>query len=73
MEETWKAKKTGHEVEWMAKLATGQVEPDEVGGVQVADGGLVETNQGRGTQSMVVSRVTGSGARTARKALDLMT
>ena len=37
--------KAGHEVEWMAKLATGQVEPDEVGGDQVANGRLVETNE----------------------------
>ena len=32
LEEAQKAKKAGHEVEWMAKLATGQVEPDEVRG-----------------------------------------
>ena len=36
----------------MAKLATGQVEPDEVGGGQVADGGLVETNEGGDAQSV---------------------
>ena len=41
LEEARKAKKARYEVEWMAKLATGQMEPDEVGGVQIADGGLV--------------------------------
>jgi len=52
LEEARKAKKAGHEVEWMAKLATGQVEPDEVGGGQVADGGLVEINEGGDAQSI---------------------
>jgi len=52
LEEARKAKKAGHEVEWMAKLATGQVKPDEVGGGQVADGGLVETNEGGDAQSV---------------------
>jgi len=52
LEEERKAKKAGHKVEWMAKLATGQVESDEVGGGQVADGGLVETNEGGDAQSL---------------------
>ena len=50
LEEARKAKKAGHEVEWMAKLATGQVEPNGVGGSQVANGGLVEINEGRDAQ-----------------------
>ena len=55
LEEAWKAKKAGHEVEWMANLMTGQMEPDEVGSSQVVDGGLVETNEGAGVQSMAVN------------------
>ena len=35
LEQARKAKKASNELEWMAKLATGQVEPDEVGGRQV--------------------------------------
>ena len=54
LEEAQKAKKAGHEVEWMAKLATGQVEPDEVRGGQVADGELVETDEVGGTPSVAV-------------------
>ena len=46
--EALKAKKASHEVEWMAKMATGQVEPDEVGGAQVGDGRLVETDEVEG-------------------------
>ena len=38
----------------MAKLVTGQMEPDDVGGGQVVDGELVETNDGGGAQSIVV-------------------
>ena len=52
LEEARKVKKAGHKVEWMAKLATRPVEPDEVGGGQVANGGLVETNEGGDTQSV---------------------
>ena len=56
LDQARKAKKAGHEVEWMAKLGTGQVEADEVGAGQVADGdsGLVETNEGGGAQSVAV-------------------
>jgi len=54
LEEAWKTKKAGHEVEWMAKLATGQVEPDEVRGGQVADGELVETDEVGGALSVAV-------------------
>ena len=54
LEEAQTVKKARHEVEWMAKLVTGQMEPDDVGGGQVVDGELVETNDGGGAQSMVV-------------------
>ena len=54
LEEARKVKKAGHEVKWMAKLATGQVEPDEVEGSQVADGGLMDRNEGGGAQSVAV-------------------
>ena len=54
LEEARKVKKAGHEVKWMAKLATEQVEPDEVEGSQVANGGLMDRNEGGGTQSVAV-------------------
>ena len=54
MEEARKVKKAGHEVEWMAKMATGQVKPDEVGGAQVGDGRLVERDEVRGIPSAAV-------------------
>jgi len=54
LEEAWKVKKAGHEVEWMAKIVTGQVEPDEVGGAQVGDGGLVEMDDVGGAPSVAV-------------------
>jgi len=54
LKEARKVKKAGHEVEWMAKMATGQVEPDEVRGAQVGDGGLMETDDIGGTPSVAV-------------------
>jgi len=51
LEEARRAKKAGHELEWMAKPATGQVKPDEVGGAQsVPVGG--EADEVGGTQSV---------------------
>ena len=52
LKEAQKVKKAGHEVEWMAKLATGQLDPNKVRGSQVADGGLVDTNKGGNAQSV---------------------
>ena len=40
--------------EWMVKLATEQVEPDEVQCSQVADDGLIDRNEGGGAQSVAV-------------------
>jgi len=54
LKEAQKATKDSHEAEWMAKLVTGPVEPDEVRGGQVADDGLVEMNIVRGTPSVAV-------------------
>ena len=56
LEQARKAKKASNELEWMAKLATGQVEPDEVGGgqVPVANSGLVERDEGGAAQSVAV-------------------
>jgi len=35
LDEAQNAKTAGHELKWMAKLETGLVEPDEIGGMQL--------------------------------------